>query len=242
MMVIAPEDFQGFFNLFMKSILLIIYLIYLKNISKGGEKMKGITANHRSKVFNTNTMVKISVLAVLSFILMLFEVLIPIFPGFLKMDLSDVPALLGSFALGPAAGVMIELLKNILHIAIRGSITGGVGELSNFLVGAIFVFTAGSIYQMKKSKKNAIFAMIVATIAMSMAGILTNYYLIIPFYSKIMPLDAIIEMGTKANSAIVDLKTLIIYGVTPFNLLKGAIISIVVSITYKKVSPILHKA
>ena len=202
--------------------------------------MKNIAAQNQSKVFSTNTMVKISVLSVLSFILMLFELVIPIFPGFLKMDLSDVPALLGSFALGPVAGVVIELLKNILYIVIRGTQTGGVGELSNFLVGAIFVFTAGAIYQLKKDKKHALIGMIVATIGMAIAGILTNYYLIIPFYTKMMPLDAIIEMGSAANSAIVDFKTLIIYGITPFNLLKGAVISIVVSTIYKKVSPILH--
>ena len=104
-----------------------------------------------------------------------------------------------------------------------------MGELSNFILGAIFVFTAGSIYIIKKDKKHAIIGMLVGTILMSLAGILTNYYIIIPFYTKAMglPLNTIIEMGTVANPRIIDLKTMIIYGVTPFNIIKGTVISVV---------------
>lgn len=196
-----------------------------------------------SEISSTNKMVKISVLAVLAFIIMLFEVVVPFFPGFLKMDLSDVPALLGAFALGPVSGVIIELIKNILHIVIRGTHTAAVGELSNFITGGVFVFTAGAIYHYKKTKKNAIIAMAVGTLVMSGVAILTNYYLIIPFYTKAMgmPLDTIIQMGTAANPKILNLKTMIIYGVTPFNILKGIIISLVVNFIYKKVTPVLHK-
>src|SRR5690554_1653656 len=139
-----------------------------------------------SEISTTNRMVKISVLSVIAFIIMLFEVSVPLFPGFLKMDLSDVPPLLGAFALGPLAGVVIELIKNLLHVVIRGTYTAAVGELSNFILGAIFVFTAGSIYIIKKDKKHAIIGMLVGTILMSLAGILTNYYIIIPFYTKAM--------------------------------------------------------
>lgn len=205
--------------------------------------MKNVSASRQSTISSTNKLVKVSVLGVLAFIIMLFEFIVPIFPGFLKMDLSDVPALLGAFALGPVAGVVIELIKNILHIIIRGTQTAVVGELSNFIIGGVFAFTAGSIYQIKKDKKHAIIGMVVATIAMAVAGVLTNLYLIIPFYSKAMgmPLDTIISMGTSANAAIIDLKTLVIYGVTPFNLLKGATISLVVSMIYKKVSPVIHQ-
>ncbi|MCR1899374.1 ECF transporter S component [Irregularibacter muris] len=206
--------------------------------------MKQVTlSNQSSSLSATNRMVKISVLSVIAFIIMLFEMVVPFFPAFLKMDFSDVPALLGSFALGPVAGVIIQLLKNILHIVLRGTSTAGVGELSNFIVGGMFVFTAGSIYKMNKNKKYAMIGMIVATIVMSAVGILTNLYLVVPFYSKAMgiPLDAIVNMGTVANARIIDLKTLIIYGVTPFNIIKGVAISIVVTLIYKKLTPILHK-
>jgi riboflavin transporter len=197
--------------------------------------------NHATSLSSTNKLVKISVLSVMAFIIMLFEMVVPFFPAFLKMDFSDVPALLGSFALGPVAGVVIQLLKNILHIALKGSITGGVGELGNFLVGSIFVFTAGIIYQIKKDKKHAILGMIAASIAMAIAGALANYYLLIPFYAKIMPIETIINMGTAVNPNIISIKSLVLFGVTPFNLLKGIIISIVVALIYKKITPILHK-
>ena len=209
----------------------------MKNLLASKSSVKRV-----SSISTTNKVVKISVLGALAFIIMLFEVSIPFFPGFLKMDLSDVPPLLGSFALGPMAGVIIQLIKNILHVVIRGTHTAGIGELSNFILGSIFVFTAGSIYFMKKDKRHAVIGMAVATLMMSLAGILTNYYMIIPFYTKAMgwPLDTIIEMGTAANPRIVDLKTMIIYGVTPFNLIKGTVISVVVTLIYKKLTHILH--
>ncbi len=210
----------------------------MKNLLASKSSVKRV-----SSISTTNKVVKISVLGALAFIIMLFEVSIPFFPGFLKMDLSDVPPLLGSFALGPMAGVIIQLIKNILHVVIRGTHTAGIGELSNFILGSIFVFTAGSIYFMKKDKRHAVIGMAVATLMMSLAGILTNYYMIIPFYTKAMgwPLDTIIEMGTAANPRIVDLKTMIIYGVTPFNLIKGTVISVVVTLIYKKLTHILHR-
>ena len=213
----------------------------MENLTIFSKFSKG-KAKKTPELSSTNRMVKISVLAVIAFIIMLFEVSVPLFPGFLKMDLSDVPPLLGAFALGPMAGVVIELIKNILHVVIRGTYTAAVGELSNFILGAIFVFTAGSIYLIKKDKKHAIIGMLLGTTFMSIAGILTNYYMIIPFYTKAMglPLDTIIEMGTIANPRIIDLKTMIIYGVTPFNILKGIVISVVVSLIYKKLSSILH--
>ncbi len=213
----------------------------MENLTIFSKFLKG-KAKKTPELSSTNRMVKISVLAVIAFIIMLFEVSVPLFPGFLKMDLSDVPPLLGAFALGPMAGVVIELIKNILHVVIRGTYTAAVGELSNFILGAIFVFTAGSIYLIKKDKKHAIIGMLLGTILMSIAGVLTNYYMIIPFYTKAMglPLDTIIEMGTIANPRIIDLKTMIVYGVTPFNILKGIAISVVVSLIYKKLSSILH--
>mgnify|MGYP002738036536 CR=1 FL=1 len=114
--------------------------------------------------------------------------------------------------------------------------------MSIAVIVAFSTISAG-IYFIKKDKKHAVIGMAVATIVMSLAGILTNYYMIIPFYIKAMgmPLDAIVELGSAANPMIVDLKTMIIYGVTPFNLLKGAIISVVVALIYKKVSPTLHR-
>lgn len=188
----------------------------------------------------TSLITKVSVLSVIAYVLMFIEVPILIFPGFLKLDISDVPAILGAFALGPVAGVLIELVKNILHWITRTS-TGGVGELANFIVGCAWIIPAALIYKMHKSRKYAIGGMIVGTIAMAVIGGIMNYYVMIPFYAKIMPIQVILDMGAAANPLIVDLKTLILYGIVPFNIFKGVIISIVTVLIYKKVSPIIHR-
>lgn len=196
--------------------------------AKGGSRTK----------LTTNTLVKVSVLSVLSYILMVIDFPIPLFPGFLKMDLSDVPAVLGGFALGPVAGVLVQLVKVILHF-LTSSSTGGVGEFSSFIVGAAFVAPAAMIYKRNKNRKYAIVGLVVGAITMTVVGVFSNIYIILPFYSAFMPMDAIVEMGNVVNSNIVDVKTLVLYGITPFNILKGLIISFVTLVVYKKVSPIL---
>lgn len=194
----------------------------------------------RTKVLTTNNLVKISVLGVVSYILMFIHFPLPMFPGFLKIDVAEVPALIGGFALGPVAGMLIILVKNILHFLTKTS-TGGVGELSNFIVGTAHVLPAAMVYHLKKDKTHAIIGVVVGTIVMTVAGALSNTYLIIPFYAKLMPIDAIVKMGTVINSRIVDVPTLVLYGVTPFNFFKGSLISLVTVLIYKKVSPILKK-
>lgn len=196
------------------------------------------TSQVSKKRISTNSLVKVAVLSVIAYILMVMDFPLPLFPGFLKLDFSDIPALLGAFAIGPLAGVAIELVKVILHFITKTS-TGGVGELANFIVGAAYVAPAAYIYHRKKDKKHAIIGMIVGTIVMTLVGIVVNLYITLPFYSKIMPMDTIVAMGTVVNSRIVDLKTLVIYGITPFNLLKGAFIAFITLLIYKKVSPIL---
>ncbi|WP_425446299.1 ECF transporter S component [Dethiothermospora halolimnae] len=192
---------------------------------------------------DTKSMVKISILSVLAFIIMFFEAPLWFAPPFLEIDLSDLPALIGAFAMGPVAGVVIELLKNILNIGLQGTDTAGIGELANFIVGSLFVFSASSIYFRKKSLKNAIIGMIVGTIVMAVAMSVANYFVLIPFYSKAygMPIEAIIGMASKVNSIVVDLKTFIIYTVVPFNLIKGVLLSVLALPLYKKLAPILKR-
>ncbi|MCG8540821.1 MAG: ECF transporter S component [Clostridia bacterium] len=202
------------------------------------------TIANKNKIFSTrqisstSSLVKIAFLSTVAYIFMLMEFPIPFFPPFLTIDLSDMPALIGAFALGPIAGIMIELIKNLLHLITKTS-TGGVGELSNFLVGAALVIPAGIIYAKNRKISGAILGMVLGTIVMAIVGALANYYIIIPFYSNIMPIDKIISLSASANGAIKDLKTLILYGVVPFNLLKGSIISILTILIYKKISPLL---
>lgn len=191
------------------------------------------------KTMSVKFLVKVSVLAVLSFIIMFLELPLLIFPEFLKLDFSDIPALVAAFSMGPIAGVLVELVKNLLHLMITK--TGGVGELANFIIGAALVIPAGIIYKHKKNKTSAILGLIAGVIAMTIAGALANYYILLPFYSTIMPIQVIIDIAAKINSAIVDLKTLIYYAIIPFNIIKGIVVAIVTTLIYKKISPIINR-
>ena len=191
----------------------------------------------QKKKYSVNTMTKVSILSVIAFIVMFIEAPIFIFPGFLKIDLSDVPALIAGFSLGPAAGIAVELLKNLLHL-LRTS-TGGVGEVANFVIGAALVAPAAIVYSRKKDRIGALTGLSIGIVAMSIVGALANYFVLIPFYQNFMPLDAIIGMSAAANGAIVDIKTLILYGIIPFNLFKGLVVAVVTMLLYKRISPLL---
>lgn len=197
----------------------------------------------RKKYFTTRTMVKISILSVIAFIFMALDFPLWFTPPFLKFDISDLPALIGSFAMGPMAGVIIQFLKNVLKLFIKGTNTAFVGELSNFVVGSIFTYSAGFIYYKNKTKKSALLGLIVGTVLMTLVISLVNYVFMIPFYAKMygISVDAIIGMTRKLNSNVSDLKSLIIFAILPFNLLKGVVVSLLTMILYKRVSPVLHR-
>jgi len=118
--------------------------------------------------------------------------------------------------------------------------TGGIGELSNFIVGSVFVFTAGKIYHRNKNFNNAIKGLVIGVLVMTIFATMSNYFVVFPLYSKLMPLDKIIEMGSALNKYVVDYKSLIFFAVIPFNLLKGSITSIVTLLVYKRISPLLQ--
>lgn len=187
-------------------------------------------------------LIKVSLLSVIGFLLMYIELPIPLFPEFLKIDVSDLPALVGAFALGPIEGVVIELMKNILH-GLFATKTAFVGELANFIVGAVMVLTAGFIYKNNKSRKSAVFGLVVATVVMSIAAAICNYYVLLPLYEKVLhiPLAAIVQLSQKVNPAIKDINTYIIWTIIPFNFIKGIFVSFITAAIYKSVSPILHE-
>ena len=197
----------------------------------------------RKEYFNTRTMVKVSILGAFSFLLMLFEFPLWFAPTFLKFDFSDVPGLIGSFALGPFAGVLVQLVKNLLNLAIEGTATAAVGELANFIVGSIFVYTAGYIYHRNKTFKTAIIGMVLGTLAMTVVMSLANYFVMIPLYAKLFgwPIEDIVALGSAVNKYVVDFKTLILFAVVPFNIVKGIIVTLITTLLYKRVSPILKR-
>src|SRR5690554_1605418 len=214
-------------------------------VSRSNKIYGGIIMYTLSKeLWTTRTMVKVSVLGVIAFILMFFEMpLVWIAPPFMKIDISDLPALIGAFAMGPMVGVIVQLLKNILNLVIEGSTTGGVGEFANFVVGSVFAYTAGFVYFKKRTFNRAVLGLILGTIAMTIVISFANYYFIFPFYAKLFgwPIESLVEMGTAVNSRIVDMKTMVIYAIVPFNLLKGVVLTALTILLYKKVSPILHR-
>lgn len=193
--------------------------------------------------FNTRSLVKMAVLAALGAILMLIEVRMPVFPGILKLELGDLPALLGSLAMGPLAGVIIELLKNIMNLLLDFTFTFGVGELSNFIVGSAFVASASIVYQRSRDKRGLLLGLLTGIFCMTLTACFSNYYIVIPAYMKAggFSLEKIVELFAMANSRITDLRTIIIYAIIPFNLLKSTVVSIVALLIYNKVLPVLHR-
>jgi riboflavin transporter FmnP len=192
---------------------------------------------------NTKVIAKVGVLAAVATILMLFEFPLWFAPNFYELDFSEVPVLLGAFALGPAAGAMIELVKILINFVVNGTDTGGIGELANFIIGCAFIVPAGFIYKKHKSFKTAILGLVAGTISLAIIGAFLNYFLLLPVYSKIYgaPIQAFIDMGNALNPAITDLKTFVLYAVVPFNLFKGIVVSAMVILIYKKLSPVLHR-
>lgn len=195
----------------------------------------------KRKRVDLKTLIKVSLLGGIAFLILALNFPVPFAPGFLKWDPSDIPALVAGFSLGPVAGVGVVFVKNVIHLL--KTETFGVGELSNFIIGTSYVLTASLIYKYNRTKKGALIGLAAGTIAMTIAGALSNYFIIIPFYAKVMgfPIPAIIGMGTAVNSAITDMRTLILLGITPFNIFKGTTVSLITLLIYKKVQPLLNK-
>jgi riboflavin transporter FmnP len=194
------------------------------------------------RVFTTSTLVKVGILSAIGYILMFISVPIPmLFPDFLKIDISDLTAVLGGIALGPVAGVTIEFLKNLLQFLTGMSTTGGVGEFANFIIGGSFVWIISFVYSKKKNVSGLMIGLLLGVVVMTIVGCISNYFIVLPFYSTIMPIEAVIEMGSKLNHLIVDKFTFVLFIIGPFNLLKAIIISLLTLPMYKRTEKILNK-
>ncbi|MBQ6630600.1 MAG: ECF transporter S component [Romboutsia sp.] len=200
-------------------------------------------AMKRTKLLKTSTLVKISILSAIGYILMFISVPLPmLFPEFLKIDISDLTALLGGISLGPMVGISIAFLKNLLQFVTGMSTTGGVGEIANFLIGGSFVFTVSYIYSKKRNVFGVIVGLISGIVIMTIVGCIANYFIILPFYSTIgFSIDAVVSMGSKINPAINDKLTFVIWIIAPFNILKSGIMSLLTLPMYKKTEKILNR-
>ena len=193
-----------------------------------------------TKKFNIKSLAVVAIMGAIGFILMVLEFPMPfLIPPFIKFDFSELPAIITAFALGPIQGIIVCLIKNLLHLFVTTS--AGVGELSNFILGAIFVGTAGIIYRYKKTRSGALIGSIVGALLMAVISVVSIYFVVYPAYVTLygMPMEAIIGMY-KALLPASDtlLKSLLIFNL-PFTFAKGMIDALICFVVYKKLSPIL---
>lgn len=204
---------------------------------KAAKKKNGDT----ERILSTRKIAMIGVFSAIAMVLHILDFPVPFAPFFYKLDFSEIPAMIGAFAFGPVAGVMIEFCKILLKLLVKGTSTAFVGDLANFVVGCSFILPASIIYMFKKTKKNAIAASVTGTLIMTVFGSLFNAVYLLPAFAALygMPLDSIVAIGTEINGNITSVSTLVLFAVAPLNLLKGGSVSLVTMLVYKKLSPIL---
>lgn len=192
----------------------------------------------------TRTITQVAMLGAVAGVLMNFEFPIPFLaPAFYQLDFSEIPVLVGSFAMGPLAGVMIELVKILVHLVTKGTMTAGVGDIANFIFGCAFVVPAGMIYRFHhiKSRRHAVEGMAVGTILTTAAACLMNAFVLLPAYGKAfgMPIEAFIEMGNAVNPSVNGLLGFVAMIIVPFNLFKYTLTSVIVFFIYKRIRVVL---
>lgn len=184
-------------------------------------------------------MTLIAMMGGLSALLMVFlHAPIPFMPPFMDFDLAAIPELIGGFALGPISAIGIIIVKILLKFVVLGTSTMFTGEIQNFLLSCAFVLPAVCIYNYKKTKNSALLGMAIGTIVCSITAVFTNLYIIIPFYASLgdMSVQSIIDMCNAVNPMMTSTLTLAIYGIIPFNLIKGIISSLITYVLYKRLS------
>ena len=218
------------------AVFLIAYIC--EKYSKVKEAKTGVAPG---RILTTKKIVVIGMFSAISTILMIFDFPVPFAPSFYKLDFSELPALIAGFAYGPVAGVMVEFIKIVLKVLFKGTSTAFVGELANFVIGCGLILPASVIYRFNKTKKTAILSCAVGTVLITLIGSLFNAFYLLPAFAALygMPMEAIIEMGSKINPAITSVSSLVIMCVAPLNLLKGLAISIITILVYKHISHLI---
>lgn len=219
--------------------IIIVMFVAAVLLEKAAQKKNGVS----EPVFNTRKMAMIGMFSAIAMILHLFDFPLPFAPGFYKLDFSELPILVGTFAFGPAAGVMMEFVKILLKLLIKGTSTAFVGDLANFVIGCSFILPASAIYAFRKNKKSAILACITGTLIMTVFGTAFNAVYLLPAFSRLygMPLDQLLAMGTAVNPLAKEgsIVSFVAACVAPLNLIKGASVSLVTLLIYKPLSPVI---
>lgn len=222
------------FLLVIAALFVVAYLL-----EKAAQKKNGIS----EKMFNTRKTAVIGMFSAIAAILMLFEFPLPFAPAFYELDFSELPILVGTFAFGPVAGVMMEFVKILLKLFFKGTSTAFVGDLANFAVGCSFILPASLVYSFRKNKKNAVIACVVGTLCITVFGTAFNAVYLLPAFSKLygIPLDSLLAMGMEANGLVREgsIVSFVVACVAPMNLIKGASVSLVTMLIYKPLSPVI---
>lgn len=211
-------------------------------LEKVAQKKQGI----KESVFTTRKIAMIGMFSAIAMILMLFEMPLPFAPSFYELDFSELPILVGTFAFGPVAGVVMEFVKILLKLCVKGTSTAFVGDLANFVVGCSFIIPASAIYAFRKSKKTAVIACVVGTLTMTIFGTAFNAIYLLPAFSELygMPLETILEMGVKVNPLVKEgsIVSFVVACVAPLNIIKGTSVSVFTLLIYKSLSPIIKSS
>lgn len=211
-------------------------------IAYAAEKIIRKKNGETGKFLTTRKMALISMLSAISGVLMVLDFPIFFAPSFYKMDFSELPALIGCFAFGPLSGVLIEFLKILVKLMIKGTTTAFVGELANFLIGSTFILAASLVYIIKKNRKSAVWGCALGTIIMTVFAAFINALYLLPVFAKLfgMPLEKIIAMGTAINEDITDIFSFVALAVAPLTFAKGVFCSVIAIFIYKKLRKFIH--
>ena len=191
--------------------------------------------NTKAKL-TTQTLCFIGLFGALSTVLMLFKLPLPFAPAFMKLDLAELPAILGSFMFGPVAGEFIVIIKLALNLLINGTDSMYVGELSNLVLSSTYVLTASLIYYRRKTKKRAAVSLAVSVLGTSIFAVFSNTVFIFPAYAVVygLSMESLVAMAGAVNPFVHDVFTMMLFSVLPFNLVKYGLVAIITFLVYKK--------
>ena len=242
----AIVDNAGFALVALVTVAVLIAVAYLFEkmaARRAAAKAGGVSAagGRPERILTTRKVVMIGMFSAIAGVLHCLDFAVPFAPPFYKLDFSELAALIGGFAFGPVAGVLIEFLKIMIKLVIKSTSTAFVGDLANFLIGCMLVLPASVIYQFRKSKKNAIIGCICGTVIMTVFGTWFNAVYLLPTFSRLfhMDMDVILGMGQAINPGVKDLTTFVILMVAPLNIVKGVVVSVITMLIYKPLSPII---
>lgn len=197
-----------------------------------------------SRKINTKKMIVIAMLSAVAIVIYYLDFPVPLMPPFIKLDLSNVVSLFAGFTMGPAAGVIVALIKNLIHLVIKGmGTTMGIGDIFDFVTSAVFALTAGLIYKREHTKKGAVIGCVIGTVVFTLVSLPLNYFIVYPIYAKAFGgMEAIMSAYQSINPNVNGLFGALCLFNVPFTLVKGILCSLVVVLIYKPLITVLRKS